>query len=341
MSPTLFKFLNPSDGLTRRVVFTEHPAWHELSTKLESLYGIPKDRVGVSYVDSDRDVVIVSSDEELKHFYNFASIPFQGEWENAVKAIRFTVRTLGAGRVQAAEYNVHRPLPQPPQAESANHTSPVGNHSSHSETAQSAALHALLNVLDCDATMPSVGPADTLIEFSVPKLDKGKGLERTTEEVDSATSRAPFPVSGSRLDDCHASEFHQSGSSDTRVLELERKLQETETTYKSRLQQLEEDYQLAVHYVKGTEKMMRKMKDELVKQKALAQTPQYERVHLSSENADLKRRNEALEQQVGILVNELSVSRDPPEISNRPASTSSSDNASTFEYLSSELDYSV
>lgn len=54
-----------------------------------------------------------------------------------------------------------------------------------------------------------------------------------------------------------------------RANELERRLEETERGYKSRLQQLEEDYQLAVHYVKGTEKMMRKMKDELTKQKTL------------------------------------------------------------------------
>ncbi|KZT75075.1 hypothetical protein DAEQUDRAFT_659712 [Daedalea quercina L-15889] len=61
-----------------------------------------------------------------------------------------------------------------------------------------------------------------------------------------------------------------------RALEAERKLEETEASYKARLQQLEEDYQLAVHYVKGTEKMMRKMKDELTKQKALNQSIQSE-----------------------------------------------------------------
>ncbi|KAF8640758.1 hypothetical protein AX17_000408 [Amanita inopinata Kibby_2008] len=56
---------------------------------------------------------------------------------------------------------------------------------------------------------------------------------------------------------------------DGRVSELERKLEETEHSYKTRLHQLEDDYQLAVHYVKGTERMMRRMKDELTRQKNL------------------------------------------------------------------------
>ncbi|CDO73456.1 hypothetical protein BN946_scf185013.g91 [Trametes cinnabarina] len=46
--------------------------------------------------------------------------------------------------------------------------------------------------------------------------------------------------------------------------------------YKARLSQLEEDYQLAVHYVKATEKTMRKMKEELTKQKTLNQSMQAE-----------------------------------------------------------------
>lgn len=59
------------------------------------------------------------------------------------------------------------------------------------------------------------------------------------------------------------------GDSDAeaRALEAERKLEETERSYKARMRQMEEDYQLAVHYVKGTEKMMRRMKDEVTRTK--------------------------------------------------------------------------
>ena len=48
---------------------------------------------------------------------------------------------------------------------------------------------------------------------------------------------------------------------------FESREQEAERTYREKLEQLEQDYQSAVHYVKGTEKMLKRMKDELTKYK--------------------------------------------------------------------------
>ncbi|KAJ7630754.1 hypothetical protein FB45DRAFT_833493 [Roridomyces roridus] len=71
----------------------------------------------------------------------------------------------------------------------------------------------------------------------------------------------------SQLEAARSSSSASSPEAEARAAEAERKLEETEQGYKARMQQMEEDYQLAVHYVKGTEKMMRRMRDELTKQK--------------------------------------------------------------------------
>ena len=57
---------------------------------------------------------------------------------------------------------------------------------------------------------------------------------------------------------------------------LESRELEADKTYRERLQQLENDYQSAVSYVKGTEKMLKRMKDELNKSKKLNQAYQIE-----------------------------------------------------------------
>lgn len=44
--------------------------------------------------------------------------------------------------------------------------------------------------------------------------------------------------------------------------------QESETAYREKLAQLENDYQSAVHYVKGTEKMLKQLKEQLARYKA-------------------------------------------------------------------------
>ncbi|KAI0447267.1 hypothetical protein F4803DRAFT_363680 [Xylaria telfairii] len=87
----------------------------------------------------------------------------------------------------------------------------------------------------------------------------------------------------------------------TRAVELERQLaeavaaheetrqrfktqaEETEVAYRERIVQLEDDYQSAVHYVKGTEKMLKRMKEELSKSMA-------DNTRLQNENFDLEAR---------------------------------------------------
>ncbi|KAI1766289.1 hypothetical protein GGR53DRAFT_486909 [Hypoxylon sp. FL1150] len=61
-------------------------------------------------------------------------------------------------------------------------------------------------------------------------------------------------------------------------------IQESEAAYRNRIVQLESDYQSAVHYVKGTEKMLKKMKQELAQ-------VQSENSRLKNENLELEERS--------------------------------------------------
>ncbi|KAI0706136.1 hypothetical protein BC835DRAFT_1498818 [Cytidiella melzeri] len=215
MSRTLFKFSNPPDGLTRRVMFMERPAWPELSAKLESLYGIPKDNIGVSYVDPDGDEVTLSSDEELRDFYKFNSTPLSAfERVDAMKAIRFIVRNLEAARASEA----NKSLPQTPQ--SSHHRNTFGISSLHSGAfegddwqhisafggpptgifvpmvpEESPAPHAFLEVIESDASVRGdrADDASSITESDLgatPKPDKGKGrvVEDNDEEDEDVAS---------------------------------------------------------------------------------------------------------------------------------------------------------
>ena len=79
--------------------------------------------------------------------------------------------------------------------------------------------------------------------------DKVESLGRLVERMKDARSpttsmRSPTPPA----------------DSDRRVMEAERKMQELENQHKEKMAALEGDYQTAVRYVKGTEKMLKRMK---------------------------------------------------------------------------------
>ena len=104
-------------------------------------------------------------------------------------------------------------------------------------------------------------------------------IDARTREVQEAEHR--LQDSESRVEELtrelehHVSLTASRGTADnTNVAEAERRAQlaerelvETTASYKERMAQLENDYQTAVQFVKGTEKMLRRMKDELTKYK--------------------------------------------------------------------------
>ncbi|EKM61283.1 uncharacterized protein PHACADRAFT_84808, partial [Phanerochaete carnosa HHB-10118-sp] len=50
-------------------MFYKQPTWDDLADRIQNLYGIPKDKVGVSYFDVDGDEITLSSQDELQDYY--------------------------------------------------------------------------------------------------------------------------------------------------------------------------------------------------------------------------------------------------------------------------------
>lgn len=113
------------------------------------------------------------------------------------------------------------------------------------------------------------------------------GDTRRSPRLDSPGSRFGTPEQG-RLRELEQQLTASIKAHDDLKNSFETREQEADKTFREKLEQLENDYQSAVHYVKGTEKMLKRMKDELSRYKvsnAKLQTD-LDAAHKSLENSD-------------------------------------------------------
>lgn len=98
--------------------------------------------------------------------------------------------------------------------------------------------------------------------------ERGTNLSdsRRSPRLDSPGSRYGTPEQG-RLRELEQQLVASTKSNDELKTFFESREQEADRAYREKLEQLENDYQSAVHYVKGTEKMLKRMKDELARYK--------------------------------------------------------------------------
>jgi hypothetical protein len=196
MGPVHFK-LSMSDGLTRRISFSDRPSWTELATRIHGLCGIPLNRLGVSYVDSDGDEVTLSSEEELRDFYS-SSV------DNAIQGnqlIRFCVIEL---RSRRDTDNLIDPV-SPPQSSTRNtfgrptpfvfvdhdhHHLPFGDLFMPSTLDREVVSpHAFLEVVDESRTEDMDKENTFMTDMDNPSSDKGKARDlRPTISEDISTS---------------------------------------------------------------------------------------------------------------------------------------------------------
>lgn len=93
---------------------------------------------------------------------------------------------------------------------------------------------------------------------------------RRSPAFDPSGSRNGSPEAGRNRElEQHLAAAHKAHE-DTKLM-FESREQEAEKAYRERLEQLENDYQSLVTYVKGTERMLKRMKEELIKYKTANQ----------------------------------------------------------------------
>jgi len=109
---------------------------------------------------------------------------------------------------------------------------------------------------------------------SVPRELQALSSQTTSPQQDLEALRGQYQDAlrqisalNSEVDRIRSNRESNSPRQQEQVDELRRALAESESAHQDRMRQLENDYQTAVHYVKGSEKMLHRMKEELAKQK--------------------------------------------------------------------------
>ncbi|KFX89711.1 hypothetical protein V490_06842, partial [Pseudogymnoascus sp. VKM F-3557] len=150
---------------------------------------------------------------------------------------------------------------------------------------------------------------------------------------DLLQERGISPIAAARARGLNSPQMRSDSPEQNRVRELEQQLltsqqsheetkqlhasqsQEADSAYREKLAQLENDYQSAVHYVKGTEKMLKRMKDELSKLKGENGRLKTEveearsKAVASAEPTEWEEEKEALRHQISNLQAEIQTSR--------------------------------
>lgn len=127
-------------------------------------------------------------------------------------------------------------------------------------------------VVDEEDMVASTGGGSKLYEVEAKLAERNREQEQLNRQLRHAQEQsqaAEERVAALSAELARARERRSIDGDDSRIAEAERKLKEAEKVHSERLQVLEQDYSTAVMCVKGTEKMLRKMKDELAKQKGL------------------------------------------------------------------------
>lgn len=172
-------------------MFYNRPPWSELAAKIEDLFAISRDHVGVSYLDNEGDEVTLSSEEELQDYYRLNYNEPVGD--APPKAIRFTIVDLNAPRSPASQ----KSLPRTPQSESNPNRNTFGG---------TQGFPFVFEVADDWQRVPSMGPMGGADLF----MSVGRDTDSPHAFVEVLDSDASMSKDAEEKEDSHSDTVTQS-----------------------------------------------------------------------------------------------------------------------------------